>query len=93
MYNTLGNFVVNPRAGLVFLDFEREPTSQRSRRILQLTGRPEILWDLDEKNHATSGTNRYWNFTIERWLETSLPQSLQWDFIDYSPYNPLPELV
>ena len=94
MYNTLGNFVVNPRAGLAFLDFEREPTSQRSRyRILQLTGRPEILWDLDDQNHTTGGTNRYWNFTIDRWLETALPQSLQSEFLDYSPFNPLPEFV
>jgi len=53
MFNTLGNFVVNPRTGI--LDFEREPTSQRSHyRILQLTGRPEILWDLDDQNHATN---------------------------------------
>jgi len=38
MFNTFGNFAVNPRAGLVFLDFEHN-------RTLQMTGRAEILWD------------------------------------------------
>ena len=36
MFNTLGNFTANPRAGLIFLDFESGLT-------LQVIGRPEIL--------------------------------------------------
>ena len=38
MYNTLGNLEVNPRAGLVFLDFT-------SGRTLQLTGTAEVVWE------------------------------------------------
>jgi predicted pyridoxine 5'-phosphate oxidase superfamily flavin-nucleotide-binding protein len=38
MFNTLGNLVGHPRAGLLFLDFERGD-------LLQLTGRARILWE------------------------------------------------
>jgi uncharacterized protein len=81
MFNTLGNFVVNPKAGLIFLDFERI-------RILQLIGHPEILWNLDDPMHTTGGTQRYWNLKIEQWLETDLPHLLHWELLDYSPHNP-----
>jgi predicted pyridoxine 5'-phosphate oxidase superfamily flavin-nucleotide-binding protein len=84
MYNTLGNFVVNPHAGLVFLDFERN-------RTLQLVGRAEIQWALDDPANETGGTRRYWDFEIERWLESDLPHQLQWEFLDYSRYNPTTE--
>ena len=81
MYNTLGNFIVNPRAGLVFIDFERH-------RTLQLIGRPQILWDLDVPDHQTGGTKRYWELHVDRWLETDSAHALQWSFLDYSPHNP-----
>ena len=38
MFNTLGNLEVNPRCGLLFLDFERG-------RTLQLGGRASVVWD------------------------------------------------
>ena len=41
MFNTLGNIVADPRAGLLFVDFERRAT-------LQLTGRAEVIWDSDQ---------------------------------------------
>ncbi|MBW4568554.1 MAG: pyridoxamine 5'-phosphate oxidase family protein [Tolypothrix carrinoi HA7290-LM1] len=81
MFNTLGNFVENPHAGLIFLDFERYVS-------LQLIGRPEILWELDDPTNETNGTRRYWTLFVEQWLETSLSQSFCWELLDYSPYNP-----
>lgn len=81
MFNTLGNLVINPSAGLIFVDFERS-------RTLQLIGRATILWDLDDSIHPTNETNRYWNFEIQKWLETDLPQPLDCEFLDYSPHNP-----
>jgi uncharacterized protein len=81
MFNTLGNFVENPHAGLIFLDFERGVS-------VQIIGRPEILWDLDEPTHETNGTRRYWTLAVEQWLESSLPQLFDWELLDYSPYNP-----
>ncbi|GJL57103.1 MAG: pyridoxamine 5'-phosphate oxidase [Nitrospirales bacterium] len=61
MFNTLGNFAVNPRAGLIFLDFE-------SGKTLQLTGRSEVLYDVADSADETGGTHRYWQFHIDRWL-------------------------
>lgn len=81
MFNTLGNFVANPRAGLLFIDFD-------ANRTLQLVGTPEIRWELDQPNDRTGGTRRYWDFTVERWLERPLAHHIEWELLDYSPFNP-----
>jgi len=83
MFNTLGNFSANPRAGLIFLDFDRNHT-------LQMIGRPEILLDQDNAESETGGTRRFWLLQVERWRELSLPATVRWEFLDYSPYNPRP---
>jgi hypothetical protein len=83
MFNTLGNFNANPRAGLLFLDFDRS-------RTLQMIGRPEILFGQDDAEDRTGGTRRFWLLRVERWREMSLPATLSWEFLDYSPYNPGP---
>ena len=81
MFNTLGNFVANPRAGLLFIDFG-------ANRTLQLVGTPKIRWELDKWSDRTGGTHRYWEFTVERWLEKPLPHRVEWELLDYSPFNP-----
>ena len=81
LFNTMGNFVSNPRAGLVFIDFENGAT-------LQLTGRAEILWDEDDVEDETGGTKRFWVFHIDRWLHIEQAHELEWSFQDYSSYNP-----
>ncbi len=81
MFNTLGNFSGHPHAGVIFLDFERQQT-------LQLTGRPEILWDVDDPSNETGGTNRFWQLHLDRWVEIDHGHQLEWSFQDYSPYNP-----
>ena len=81
MFNTLGNVTVNPRAGLVFLDFERN-------RTLQLTGRAELLWDQEDHAGRTGGTQRLWTLRIDRWRESETHAGLRWEFLDYSPHNP-----
>ena len=81
MFNTLGNFTANPRAGLIFLDFE-------SGRTLQVIGRPEILYDVEDLLDETGGTKRYWLLHIDRWLEIAHAPQLNWEFLDASPYNP-----
>ncbi len=80
MFNTLGNFIVNPRAGLLFIDFERD-------RTFQLTGRAEIQWDLDDTGE-TGGTGRFWDFEVDRWIEADLRIRLSWELLDRSPYSP-----
>ena len=81
MFNTLGNFVSYPRGGLLFVDFERP-------RTLQLVGRPEILWELNDPSHTTGGTKRYWEFEIDHWLQADLAVRPHWEFLDASPHNP-----
>jgi len=56
-FNTLGNFVVNPRAGLVFADFERGD-------LLQLAGRVELLFDRAQLE-GFEGANRGWRLHVE----------------------------
>ncbi len=83
MFNTLGNLTVNPRAGLVLIDFERN-------RTLQLTGHAEILWDRQDPAGRTGGTQRLWTLRIDRWRESDTCAGLRWEFLDYSPHNPQP---
>jgi len=49
----VGNLIAEPRAGLLFLDFERG-------EALQLTGRGEVRWD---------GTSRALVFRVEEAVE------------------------
>lgn len=83
MFNTLGNFICYPHAGLVFIDFGRG-------RILQLSGHPILLWDEPDMLGETGGTERYWEFEVKAWRESGLTVHPRWHFIDYSPFNPIP---
>lgn len=58
LFNTLGNFLINPKAGLIFIDFT-------TGEILMLTGTVELLWDqLDEISYF-KGAQRAWKFTLQ----------------------------
>ena len=81
MYNTLGNLTVNPQAGLVFPNFE-------DGRILQMIGRAEIQWELKDAGIRTGGTGRFWDFHVDRWLETEMTHQVQWQLGTLSPFNP-----
>ena len=76
-FNTLGNFVENAKAGLLFLDFENG-------HLLTLTGTVEILWDSPDTEFF-DGAERLWKFHIDhgRRIENGLP--LRWTLDDYSP--------
>ncbi len=81
MFNTLGNLSAYAKAGLLFVDFD-------GGRTLQLTGRAEVRWDLDEPEHPTGGTGRYWDFTVDEWVETTQPNRFEWTLFERSPFNP-----
>lgn len=84
MYNTLGNFAVEPHAGLAIVDFT-------SGRVLQLTGRVTLAFDRDDDpRQPTGGTGRYWEFAVDAWREQALPARHTWELIDTSPFNPKP---
>jgi ferredoxin-NADP reductase/predicted pyridoxine 5'-phosphate oxidase superfamily flavin-nucleotide-binding protein len=76
-FNTFGNFVENPRAGLLFLDFEKG-------HLLTLTGTVEIEWDAPDAEYF-EGAQRLWKFHVDhgRWLDNVLP--LRWKMDGYSP--------
>ena len=76
-FNTLGNFLETPKAGLLFIDFEHG-------HLLTLTGTTEILWDSPDTEYF-EGAERLWKFRIDhgRWIRNSLP--LRWKLDEYSP--------
>lgn len=83
LFNTFGNIVQNPQAGLLFIDFEQ-------RQTLQLTGTASLLFDqTSERDLAkTKGTGRFWFFKPTRWIHTVEHHRVGWNFLDYSPFNP-----
>ena len=81
MFDTLGNLVHNPEAGLAIPDFERG-------RVLQLTGRAVTLWDQSDPANITGGTHRFVEMTVSRWQERPLPSDLRTELLDYSSFNP-----
>jgi predicted pyridoxine 5'-phosphate oxidase superfamily flavin-nucleotide-binding protein len=81
MFGTLGNFIVNPRAGLSFIDFAGE-------RQLQMTGDVTVEPRSDDDIEATGGTGRWWTFTPRHWVLSALSPSLAWTPAENSPFNP-----
>lgn len=80
MFNTFGNFAVDDRAGLVFLDFGR-------RSVLQMSGSAELRFvEREDPSQPTGGTGRYWDFHVARWFELPLATRLTWDGPEVSPY-------
>jgi hypothetical protein len=81
MFNTFGNLMLNPRAGLVFVDFA-------TNRQLQLTGDARLDLAAGDANGETGGTGRWWEFTPRRWVVSPLDATFEWAFVDASPFNP-----
>lgn len=77
-FNTLGNFLVNPKAGLTFVDFETGD-------LLMLTGTVEIIWDDDPQVQAFRGAERAWRFTLDRGIRLSEALPMRWSFGEFSP--------
>jgi hypothetical protein len=77
-FNTIGNFLINPKAGLLFPDFTTGD-------LLMLTGTVEILWEDDPLVEAFKGAERAWRFTLDHglWINNALPFKAQLD--EYSP--------
>jgi predicted pyridoxine 5'-phosphate oxidase superfamily flavin-nucleotide-binding protein len=73
-FNTLGNLVSDPRAALLFVDFETGD-------LLHLQGRVEIDW-------SPTGDDliqRQWRLTVERAWRRPAALPLRWTFGNYSP--------
>jgi len=77
-FNTLGNFLVNPQAGLLFIDFD-------SRDIWQFTGTAELLWEETEDVKAFRGAERFWRFHLDYGVRLIEAAPMQWIFKESSP--------
>jgi predicted pyridoxine 5'-phosphate oxidase superfamily flavin-nucleotide-binding protein len=75
-YNTLGNLLGDPRAGLLFIDFA-------SGDILQLQGRAAIDWR--PEGSAPSGAERLWRVEVARAWRRRGAFPFAWRFGDYAP--------
>lgn len=70
-YNTMGNLVLDPRVGLLFVDFE-------TGSLLQLTGRAQIDWDPDAIARFP-GARLLVGIDIEAVVELPGALPLRWD--------------
>lgn len=77
-FNTLGNFLINPKAGLVFADFETGD-------LLMLTGSVELLWEDEPEVKAFKGSERAWRFTLDHGLRLKDALPFRSTLGDYSP--------
>jgi predicted pyridoxine 5'-phosphate oxidase superfamily flavin-nucleotide-binding protein len=76
-FNTLGNLRINPRAGLLFIDFERGD-------LLQLSGPAEIVFDGPELD-AFQGAERLWRVEARSIVRRSAALALRWRYRGQSP--------
>jgi predicted pyridoxine 5'-phosphate oxidase superfamily flavin-nucleotide-binding protein len=77
-FNTFGNLELNPRAGLLFIDFDRG-------NLLYLTGTAKVIWEGAEIS-TYPGAERLLRFQLEEGccVEGSLP--LRWSEPKLSPF-------
>ncbi|WP_434708938.1 pyridoxamine 5'-phosphate oxidase family protein [Pseudomonas sp. R1-1] len=76
-FNTLGNLLLNPKAGLLFVDFSTGD-------LLHLSGRTEILLE-DPQIEAFQGAERLWTFEVEQVVRRPAALALRWRFDGMSP--------
>jgi predicted pyridoxine 5'-phosphate oxidase superfamily flavin-nucleotide-binding protein len=76
-FNTLGNLMLEPRAALLFIDFERGD-------LLHVQGATEIIWEDDEVQRF-AGAERLWRVRVQRAWRRRGALKLRWDFHDFSP--------
>jgi hypothetical protein len=81
MFNTLGNLAGNPRAGLLFVDFERGD-------LLQITGRARLLWEREVVAAHRGARHVVVEFEVDEVLETRGGSPLRWVLVEPSPVNP-----
>lgn len=77
-FNTMGNLVVNPRAGLLFVDYERGD-------LLHVAADVEIVWEGAEVD-AFPGAQRLLRFTVREVLRRSAALALRWTAAEPSPF-------
>jgi uncharacterized protein len=77
-FNTFGNLELNPRAGLLFIDFE-------SGDILYLTGTAKVIWGGSEVD-LYEGAERLLRFHLSRGYRSTSSLPLRWSQPQFSPF-------
>jgi uncharacterized protein len=76
-FNTIGNILLNPRAGLLFIDFATGD-------LVYLAVDAEIIWDGDEVK-AFLGAERLLRFGIRQAMRVEASLPLRWGAAEFSP--------
>lgn len=76
-FNTLGNLLLNPRAGLLLIDFA-------TGELLQLSGSTQLILE-GPQIQAFQGAERLWQLQVERLVRRPAALALRWQFQGYSP--------
>jgi uncharacterized protein len=77
-FNTFGNLELNPRAGLLFIDFDQG-------HLLYLTGEAKVIWQGDEVDRY-AGAERLLVFCLDRGYRVSSGLPGCWSTPIFSPY-------
>lgn len=82
IYSTLGNIYVNPKAALLFVDYEKG-------EALQLSGTAALQFDQNSESdlYRSGETGRFWTFETKRWIHTRNHHQVNAEFVDFSRYN------
>jgi predicted pyridoxine 5'-phosphate oxidase superfamily flavin-nucleotide-binding protein len=75
-FNTLGNLIAEPRASLLFVEFETGD-------LLQLQGIAEVDWS--GSTERFTGAERLWRFHVARGWRRAASVRLRWSLSEYSP--------
>ncbi|PFH09855.1 hypothetical protein BCF11_2260 [Collimonas sp. PA-H2] len=76
-FNTIGNLVVHPRAGLLFIDFA-------SGDLIYLAVTAELIWDGPEVA-SFAGAQRLLRFHVEQAIRVEASLPLRWSAAEFSP--------
>ncbi|MFY1667689.1 pyridoxamine 5'-phosphate oxidase family protein [Pseudomonas sp. Pseu.R1] len=76
-FNTIGNFMVNPRAGLVFIDFATGEMLHVAGHVTVILDGPEIA--------AFQGAERLWQVKVQKVLRRPAALRSRWGFEGFSP--------
>jgi predicted pyridoxine 5'-phosphate oxidase superfamily flavin-nucleotide-binding protein len=80
MFQTLGNLVVDPRAGLLVMDWG-------SGAALQISGRARIVWE-EEVVGVRPGAERLVEVAIDAVHDRERAMPARWRLVEASPFNP-----
>ncbi|NJK53806.1 MAG: flavin-nucleotide-binding protein [Acaryochloris sp. RU_4_1] len=77
-FNTFGNLALNPRAGLLFMDFDQGD-------LLYLTGTAEVIWEGAEIL-AYERAERLLRFQLDQGYRVQGSLPLRWSIPEFSPF-------